>query len=158
MSANVWQECLALLKEEYPGQQYHTWLRPLQAETNDTTLVLLAPNHFVVQWVQKHFYSRIKELVTQLSADTIKSVSIEIGSKVAAPVEVSELSKNESAMIKTSPKKTADHYKNSYLNKKLLFDSFVEGNSNQLARAASLQVAERPGDAYNPLFIYGGVG
>jgi chromosomal replication initiator protein len=55
------------------------------------------------------------------------------------------------------PKKTAD-YKNSYLNKKFVFDSFVEGNSNQLARAASWQVAERPGDAYNPLFIYGGVG
>lgn len=163
MSANIWQKCLGLLQEEYPPQQFNTWLRPLQAETGveDSTLVLLAPNRFVVDWVKKHFYSRIKELVSQISADAIKLVSIEIGSKVAQPVVVdkqSEKSLPTSASIKASPKKSADHYKNSYLNKKFIFDSFVEGNSNQLARAASWQVAERPGDAYNPLFIYGGVG
>ena len=158
MSANVWQECLALLKEEYPAQQFHTWLRPLQAETEENNLILLAPNHFVVEWVKKHFYARIKELVAQISADTIKSVSIEIGSKVAQPVVVNDSLAKNTPIVKSSTKKSADHYKNSYLNKKLLFDSFVEGNSNQLARAASLQVAERPGDAYNPLFIYGGVG
>lgn len=162
MSANVWQKCLALLQEEYPAQQFNTWLRPLQAEsTEDNILVLLAPNRFVVDWVKKNFYSRIQELAGQLSADVIKSVNIEIGSKIAAPVIVdSQSNKTMPAVTRSniSPKKTADHYKNSYLNKKFLFDSFVEGNSNQLARAASLQVGERPGDAYNPLFIYGGVG
>ena len=161
MSATVWQKCLGLLQEEYPPQQFNTWLRPLQAEAEDTTLVLLAPNRFVVDWVKKHFYSRIKELVSQISADAIKLVTIEIGSKVALPVVVDNQSTKIASTItnvRTSTKKTADHYKNSYLNKKFIFDSFVEGNSNQLARAASWQVAERPGDAYNPLFIYGGVG
>lgn len=161
MSSTVWQKCLGLLQEEYPVQQFNTWLRPLQAHTEDNTLVLLAPNRFVVDWVKKHFYSRIKELISQLSADAIKLVSIEIGSKVAQPVLVDNNKDGVAPVavnVKSSSKKTADHYKNSYLNKKFIFDSFVEGNSNQLARAASWQVAERPGDAYNPLFIYGGVG
>lgn len=161
MSANVWQKCLGLLQEEYPAQQFNTWLRPLQAEADENTLVLLAPNRFVVDWVKKHFYSRIKELVSQISADAIQLVSIEIGSKVTQPPADIPATKAATpiASAKTSSKKTtADHYKNSYLNKKFVFESFVEGNSNQLARAASWQVAERPGDAYNPLFIYGGVG
>jgi chromosomal replication initiator protein len=161
VSANIWQKCLGLLQEEYPAQQFNTWLRPLQAEaTGDNALILLAPNRFVVDWVKKHFYARIQELVSQLSANVINTVSIEIGSKaVVAPV-VETVAPTSSAVNSASPqsKKSADHYKNSNLNKKFLFDSFVEGNSNQLARAASLQVAERPGDAYNPLFIYGGVG
>ena len=161
MPANVWQKCLGLLQEEYPAQQFNTWLRPLQAEASEGALVLLAPNRFVVDWVKKHFYARIQELVSQLSADAIKLVNIEIGTKVAsvAVIENASIQINQmDANVKSAPKKTADHYKNSFLNKKFLFDSFVEGNSNQLARAASLQVAERPGDAYNPLFIYGGVG
>jgi chromosomal replication initiator protein len=160
VSATVWQKCLGLLQEEYPAQQFNTWLRPLQAETVETTLVLLAPNRFVVDWVKKNFYSRIVELVSQISADEIKMVSVEIGSKVAQPVvnERQEPLTQTAAPVKASPKKTADHYKNSYLNKKFVFDTFVEGNSNQLAKAASFQVGERPGDAYNPLFIYGGVG
>lgn len=164
MSANIWQKCLNLLEEEYPAQQFNTWLRPLQAEILDsTTLVLLAPNRFVVDWVKKHFYARINELINQIAPNVIKLVSIEIGSKILQPTAASEEPKlvvyePSAAQLKVSTKKNADHYKNSFLNKKFLFDSFVEGNSNQLAKAASLQVAERPGDAYNPLFIYGGVG
>ncbi|KTD65989.1 chromosomal replication initiator protein DnaA [Legionella spiritensis] len=159
MSANVWQKCLGLLEEEFPPQQFNTWLRPLHAEMQDSSLILLAPNRFVVDWVKKHFYERIKELATQIGGELISSVIIEIGSKTASRTELSAPLVDTRNPEKTRPvvKKTAD-YKNSYLNKKFHFDSFVEGNSNQLARAASLQVAERPGDAYNPLFIYGGVG
>ena len=161
MSATVWQKCLGLLQEEYPAQQFNTWLRPLQAETVDSTLMLLAPNRFVVDWVQKNFYPRIVELVGQISADEIKVVSIEIGSKVVVPVVSNTPTADDKHVVtqaKTSPKKTADHYKNSYLNKKFVFDSFVRGKSNDLASAAAFQVGECPGDAYNPLFIYGGVG
>lgn len=167
MSVNVWPKCLELLQEEFPAQQFNTWLRPLQAECVDHALILLAPNRFVVDWVKKHFYERIKELVVQLAGDSIQTVSIEIGSKAhVAPVitspsttpDTTEQSEVKITAAKVVSKKTTDHYKNTYLNKKFIFDSFVEGNSNQLARAASLQVAERPGEAYNPLFIYGGVG
>lgn len=155
MSVTIWQTCLDLLKEEYSSQQFNTWLRPLQAEFRDTNLILFAPNRFVVDWVKKNFYERIKELVHQHSEAQVSCVSIEIGSKESVlPPPIQE---DVPDVPKAAPKKPAD-YKNSYLNKKFVFDSFVEGNSNQLARAASLQVAERPGEAYNPLFIYGGVG
>ena len=164
MSLTVWQKCLGLLEEEYPAQQFNTWLRPLQAECQDANLILLAPNRFVVDWVRKHFYERIKELVVQVAGDLITTVTLEIGSKTAPnpinansePVTTDSNTHSYQA-AKNVPKKSPD-YKNTYLNKKFVFDAFVEGNSNQLARAASLQVAERPGEAYNPLFIYGGVG
>ena len=155
---------MGLLEEEYPAQQFNTWLRPLQAECQDANLILLAPNRFVVDWVRKHFYERIKELVVQVAGDLITTVTLEIGSKTAPnpinansePVTTDSNTHSYQA-AKNVPKKSPD-YKNTYLNKKFVFDAFVEGNSNQLARAASLQVAERPGEAYNPLFIYGGVG
>jgi chromosomal replication initiator protein len=155
VSANVWQQCLGFLKEEYPPLHYNTWLRPLQAEFHDANLILFAPNRFVVQWVKTNFYSRIKELVLQLSAGSISSVSIELGSKAVQSTSTEQISKEPTD--KPIVKKAAE-YKNSYLNKNFRFESYVEGISNQLARAASLQVAERPGEAYNPLFIYGGVG
>ncbi len=162
MSTHIWQKCLNLLQEEYPAQQFNTWLRPLHAETVESTLVLLAPNRFVVDWVKKHFYTRITEVIQQLCPDdSIKSVSIEIGSRQTPVIEKppQNVIATDTKITKVSSKKSAnDPYHNNYLNKKFIFDSFVEGNSNQLARAASLQVAERPGDAYNPLFIYGGVG
>ncbi|MBA2657266.1 MAG: chromosomal replication initiator protein DnaA [Tatlockia sp.] len=159
MSEDVWRKCREILEEEYPPQQYNTWLRPLQAEFHDNGLVLLAPNRFVVDWVKRNFYTRLKEIVNQIGGDAFSLLSIGIGSKAVELVSVeSQDSKIAETMVRVSaPKKAAD-YKNSYLNKKFIFESFVEGNSNQLARAASLQVAERPGDAYNPLFIYGGVG
>ena len=159
----LWQKCLSLLQEEFPAQQFNTWLRPLQAQTENQRLMLFAPNRFVVDWVKKNFFSRIEEIVAQISGDEVTSVSIEIGSK-ASPTATASTTQSGSAtaptaskIIRTSPQKALD-YKSSHLNRKFVFESFVEGNSNQLARAASMQVAERPGDAYNPLFIYGGVG
>lgn len=161
MSATVWQKCLGLLQDEYSAQQFNTWLRPLHPCVEEQRLVLLAPNRFVVDWVKKHFFSRIEELITHFAEDEIKSVTIEIGSKTPITEPKVSSTVNESSLSsspnKTVVKKVVD-YKSSHLNKKFIFDSFVEGNSNQLARAASMQVAERPGDAYNPLFIYGGVG
>ncbi|HAU1295064.1 TPA: chromosomal replication initiator protein DnaA [Legionella pneumophila] len=161
MSTTAWQKCLGLLQDEFSAQQFNTWLRPLQAYTDEQRLVLLAPNRFVVDWVRKHFFSRIEELIKQFSGDDIKVISIEVGSKpietVVTPAEPIVTSSSIASLKSNSNKKAVD-YKSSHLNKKFVFDSFVEGNSNQLARAASMQVAERPGDAYNPLFIYGGVG
>ncbi|MCA0402382.1 MAG: chromosomal replication initiator protein DnaA [Proteobacteria bacterium] len=158
MSEDVWKKCRELLEEEYPPQQFNTWLRPLQAEVEENGLVLLAPNRFVVDWVKNNFYSRLKEIVNQVGGESFSLLRIGIGSKSPAQdVKEKEEAKPVIAVSKTISHKTADH-KVSYLNKKFVFDSFVEGNSNQLAKAAALQVAERPGDAYNPLFIYGGVG
>lgn len=155
--ADLWQKCLEYLQDEFPAQQFNTWLRPLQAEIDGPALVLLAPNRFVVEWVRKNFYERIKELVLQLEPGRISVVSIEIGSKKSPPSSDTVKQDATRAPLKPSLKKSAD-YKSSFLDSRLKFEHYVQGNSNQLAYAASLQVAERPGEAYNPLFIYGGVG
>jgi len=160
---NIWTKCLHYLQEEFPAQQFNTWLRPLQAIQNQQSLVLLAPNRFVVDWVRKNFLARIQELVIQFQPEQHLQVSLEVGTKSTTAVVMNKPSDSPvaSGMSKDQAPtvvKKADHFKNTNLNKKFLFDSFVEGNSNQLARAAALQVAEKPGEAYNPLFIYGGVG
>jgi len=162
VALEVWKKCLGVLEAEFTPQQFHTWLRPLQLSPEQTEggLTLLAPNRFVVEWVKKNFYPRIQELAGEFSANAIKMVSIEIGSSVpvAQPTEqTNEALASQRAAKMPHVKKAVDH-KNSHLNEKFVFSTFVEGNSNQLARAASFQVSERPGDAYNPLFIYGGVG
>src|SRR5580704_12416799 len=81
VSATVWQKCLDLLQDEYSAQQFNTWLRPLQAHTYEQRFILLAPNRFVVDWVKKHFFARIEELISQFCGGDVKSVSIEVGSK-----------------------------------------------------------------------------
>lgn len=164
MPAKLWQRCLERLQTEYPEQQFNTWLRPLQIEQRDASLVLLAPNRFVVDWVKKNFYNRINELVGELGQGTYQDIAIEIGSNKPAgnPVQRSESSssavKPGSGAKSTAQQHPLKDHKQSNLNKNFIFENFVEGNSNQLAKAASMQVAENPGDAYNPLFIYGGVG
>lgn len=164
MALNVWEKCLGVLESEFSPQQFHTWLKPLHLSPKQEgeTLTLLAPNRFVVEWVKKNFYLRIQELVSQFSENMIKMVSIEIGATLTPSSVIKESTNDGDAIQPGAPvvqaKKSTDHFKNTYLNEKFVFSTFVEGNSNQLARAASLQVAERPGDAYNPLFIYGGVG
>lgn len=158
MPATVWLKCAKLLEEEFSAPQFNTWLRPLQVEIQGDNLILLAPNKFVVEWVRKHFFTRIKELVVQFGGDLVKTVTVEVGTKTAGTIVVNKTTPDASITShKIISNKPAD-YKKSYLNKNFDFDTFVEGKSNQLPRAASLQVAERPGDAYNPLFIYGGVG
>lgn len=163
---SLWSKCLNIMQEEYPSQQFNTWLRPLQATVQNQQLILLAPNRFVIDWVKKNFLARIQELVQQYMPNANLQVLLEVGSKPIANALTKELDqKSEASVMRRSSAaeisapaiKKTDHNKTN-LNKKFLFDSFVEGNSNQLARAAALQVAEKPGEAYNPLFIYGGVG
>jgi chromosomal replication initiator protein len=160
VSLEIWKKCLGLLKEEYPSQQFSTWLKPLQVESRDQTLVLLAPNRFVVDWVKKNFFARITEVLLPLSDGIFSTVELEIGSSSpqGMPKQTAQVESPQRAQAAPVLTKLQVENKKSYLNKNFVFDSFVEGNSNQLARAAAMQVAENPGEAYNPLFIYGGVG
>jgi len=164
VAVDVWKQCLGVLQEEYPSQQFNTWLNPLQAESRDNDLVLYAPNRFIVDWVRKNFIGRINELIGDFGADKVDKVIVEVGSiaKKVAALEPTTTSSVKPSVGSNKPPKTVNakpsDYKNSYLNKNFDFNKYVEGNSNQLARAAAMQVAENPGDAYNPLFIYGGVG
>lgn len=161
MELQLWEKCKTRLKEELDKQQFNTWLLPLQAEVRDSELYLLAPNHFVVNWINKCFFNRIKELLSEFADGYTPIVRLEIGSRrdnVAAAVSQVATAKEVSGVVqdKVEPKFTVIHQSN--LNRSFTFDNFVEGKSNQLAKAAAMQVALNPGNAYNPLFLYGGVG
>lgn len=159
MSASLWEQCLNSLESEFPSQQFNTWIRPLQAEHTNGQLVLLAPNRFVLDWIVERFLARINDLVKQFSGPEAPPVLLEIGSKRSdvPKAETSFKSSSNIAQI-TKPSLPDTAVFQSNLNVNFTFDNFVEGKSNQLAKAASLQVAENPAVAYNPLFLYGGVG
>jgi chromosomal replication initiator protein len=149
---SLWNRCVRSLQAELPEQQFNTWIRPLQAEEDESHLRLLAPNRFVVDWLQEHYIERILELVDD-SGRNVK-VLVEIGSR-QKPTAPTVARPRPAATQASSPpaEKVA-----SRLSPIFTFESFVEGKSNQLARAAASQVGENPGKSYNPLFIYGGVG
>ena len=150
MSQSLWDQCLDRLESELSAQQFNTWIRPLHAVQSSDNFRLLAPNQFVLDWINENFFVRIQELITQLNGLEIP-VRLEVGSQTIT--QASESSKPQS-----SPATYAKKQRNSSLNPNYTFDTFVEGKSNQLGRAASFQVAENPGKGYNPLLIYGGVG
>ena len=154
MPANtLWTACLDRLQGRLSEQQLNTWLRPLHAQETEGQLRLLAPNQFVLEHVRDHFLPAIKGTVDELGqGDHTWKVALGIGGPEAAqPTEPARAASRPAVPVRpTGPV--------SNLNPAFTFETFVEGKSNQLARAASLQVAANPGVAYNPLFIYGAVG
>jgi chromosomal replication initiator protein len=164
-SAELWEKCLDYLRDEMqiPAQKFNTWIRPLQAEINGQFLNLLAPNQFVLDWVSDHFLKEIQSTVNAVTEDHPLTVQLAIGTKQNEEFQQEKPLPNVT-FTQTAPKapisfgKNNDNSHTSNLNPLFTFDTFVEGKSNQLARAASQQVSENPGKAYNPLFIYGGVG
>jgi chromosomal replication initiator protein len=166
VSVALWGKCLQLLEQELSDQQLNTWIRPLQVIEDANALRLLAPNRFVLDWVNQNFLEQITRITDQLSIDSPVKLSIEIGSQnrkqatgLNSPAAVSS-APNVPTINETSfaPTPSAIKNINHNLNAGFSFENFVEGKSNQLAKAASQQVAENPSDAYNPLFLYGGVG
>ena len=144
---SIWQQCISCLEGEISEQQLNTWILPLQAEQELNTLKLLAPNRFVMDWVRKHFLERIRELITSLDDSKSISVSLTIGTQSRITP-----STGTSAQPTVQPKQITG------LSDGQKFDNFVEGKSNQLARAAAIQISNNPGSEYNPMYIYGGVG
>ena len=157
MQGSVWQHCLRQLENELPEQQFNTWIRPLQAVEDGQVLRLLAPNRFVVDWVNDNIVERISELLRAGPTDPELRVVLEIGSR-AVPQPVAAVSTNGNGSAPRPTGKEPAGLLGSRLNPDFTFTNFVEGKSNQLARAAAVQVGQNPGRVYNPLFIYGGVG
>jgi chromosomal replication initiator protein len=143
----IWNNCLSKLENEISGSDFSTWIRPLQAIETDGQIKLLAPNRFVLDWVKEHYFAKIEEAIHEFSNGTL-NLTLEIGSKNSSVSPAAKITKPASSQ-KTS---------SNFLNKAFTFDNFVEGKSNQLARAASIQVSENIGKAYNPLLIYGSSG
>ena len=146
----AWPRCLERLEAELPADEVHTWLRPLQAEAHAEGLTLYAPNAFVVDRVREHYLARIRELMAHF-----------VGGPAPVAVAVGSIKRSEPAPAPAAggsrpavpPVEFAGNLDSHYT-----FDNFVEGRSNQLGRAAALQVAQNPGRAYNPLLLYGGSG
>ena len=151
---SLWEQCLNHLQEEIPSQKFNTWIRPLQADEKETELLLLAPNRFVLEWVNEHYAARILELLSKINEHNTPELRLEIGGRVQTSVAQT----TNSAPVKSTTSVKAFSSSHTNLNEELKFSNFVEGKSNQIARAAAIQVAENPGKAYNPLFLYGGVG
>ena len=158
-----WNYCVDRLKSEIPTQQYNTWILPLQVKTASSEIRLLAPNRFVLDWVKKHYFELIATFIKDFSADSPPKVFLEIGSNTTQkPKSANSLDSVLSRPVQGHSNQGGnsapiDRIK-SNLNPEFSFESFVEGKSNQLARAASIQIGSNPGTVYNPFFIYGGVG
>lgn len=186
MAATYWQQCADYLKDEIPAQQFNTWIRPLAAEQDGSSLVLFAPNRFIQDWVKSKFLDRIREVLSEVGGNDlqlrleVRQSSFVLSDSVAAETQDGRSSRTaeaqvavENPAVKKAPVMQASisaggrnmdtivegklRHRGA-LNHDNSFENFVVGKSNQLARAAAMQVAENPGYAYNPLFIYGGTG
>ncbi|MCW2268923.1 MULTISPECIES: chromosomal replication initiator protein DnaA [Pseudomonas] len=212
MSVELWQQCVELLRDELPAQQFNTWIRPLQVEAEGDELRVYAPNRFVLDWVNEKYLSRLLELLGEHGNGIAPALSLLIGSRrsstpraapnaplaaaaaasqaqaaqtavakepVQAPIAAPAVAEVEDAPSRDSFDSMGESNAapapsgrtetrtvqvegalkhTSYLNRTFTFENFVEGKSNQLARAAAWQVADNPKHGYNPLFLYGGVG
>ena len=164
----MWGQCKQQLETELSPQEFNTWIRPLYAEENNNHITLFAPNRFVSQWVSQRYHDKLMAILQNM--DTNAELVIQVGdtsaqsNKLQAAKSFNKPRLNtDRAVAKTFNKVNATEVKHFFvhdsgLNSRFTFENFVEGKSNQLALAAAHQVADNPGKAYNPLFLYGGVG
>ena len=145
MQSSLWGRCVQQLRSDLPEQQFNTWIRPLQAVEEAQVIRLLAPNRFVVDWVNTNCLGRITDFLRETPGITVR-------------VEVGSLANLQRQTVPVAGKVRETAPIGGRLNPEYTFEKFVEGKSNQMARAAAMQVGSNPGRGYNPLFIYGGVG
>ena len=154
---DFWEVITSHLKKKLTSQQFKTWVKPLSFQENESDLEILAPNQFVQQWVVDRFAKEIVELGKENKyKKQIKFVSNKAKKNIKPNENKVDLSQPKTKPEDLLPKSTIN--KTTGLNKNLNFENFVTGRANQLATAAAKQVSEKPGESYNPLFIYGGVG
>ena len=146
MQPGFWEECLVDFRNDFDEQQFNTWVRPLQATTIDKTLMIKAPNQYAVDWANEN----LSEYFVKKLQGSEYNFNIAIGG-------ISKEIKEDKAIIEEDKHTSFDSDRRFLVD--FTFDNFVTGKSNELARAAALQVSSNPGTTqYNPFFIYGGVG
>jgi chromosomal replication initiator protein len=165
-----WDNAIGALSRELSPQQFKTWIQPLSLisyEESDYLLTIGAPNRFKLDWIKKTFADRFQELASQyfglpINVNFVLDVEGGASNTKTSPAvdlivaEPNEPPETESViLVEEQSFEIEDHSK---LNPNLTFETFVTGKANQLARAASIQVAHNPGTSYNPMFLYGGVG
>lgn len=172
--AGFWESCLQRFEQELPAQQFNTWIKPLRLEGEDSALDsgirLIAPNGFILKWVRDRYLSRIEDYSRNFFSAPV-AISLVIGNTKPAAVrnaaaDAPAANGTPAVARPTAPAPVAErpraaktgNYEKSRLFPSFTFDNLVVGKANDLARAAAVQVANNPGGAYNPLFIYGGAG
>ncbi len=157
LPTTLWEQCLEYLQDDISTQNFNTWIRPLQADIQADKIVLYAPNQFVYDQIKNQFLEVINLVVEKICEDSPPAIQLQVGAKASPNPSENSANNDQYKRAKISFTNQTKNW-HSNLNRKFTFDNFVEGKSNQLARAAALQVAQNPGQAYNPLFLYGGVG
>jgi chromosomal replication initiator protein len=159
---DLWQECLERMAQELPEPQFNTWIKPLGAQVSEdfSKVTVFVANRFKLDWIRAQYAQRIAQVLSEIYG---QSVHLELAiTPREAPAKSSPVqreappapSAEATAEPVPEPRAAARHR----LNPLLTFDTLVEGSANRMARAAALHVATMPGQMYNPLFIYGGVG
>lgn len=155
LDGEFWQQCVFQLKELIPQQLFNQCIMPLQAEfVEKDNLVVFAPNQYVLDKVNQNFAETIQRVAASISKGGVSTTTFKVG----RANQHQTINRGSDGRLETTTKEKKSSERNSNLNELFTFDNFVEGKSNQLAKAASRQVAENPGGSYNPLFLYGGVG
>ena len=162
LADGLWQACVDQLAQELPEQQFNTWIKPLIANVADdvSKVVILVGNRFKLDWIRAQYANRIAVLLQQIHGQPI-SVELAITPK-ETPVRIKPISFSQE--LESLPESFVGLEEGipsgprTRLNTALTFDALVEGTANRMARAAAMHVATMPGQLYNPLFIYGGVG
>ena len=162
ISPALWQACLDELSQELPEQQFNTWIKPLVAQANDEQdkLTLFVANRFKMDWIRAQYAQKLAQILERLQGQPIQIelalTPREAPARAARPTPTA-LSPTSPERLDTPEESPAQAFR-SRLNPALTFDTLVEGSANRMARAAAMHVAGSPGQLYNPLFIYGGVG
>ena len=154
---SFWDLCQERFRANLTQQQFSTWIKPLVFDDSGGEVRILAPNHFVMDWVREKFAEHIDGWAQEFYPNPV-AITYALGKKTGAPRSMSAppgMAANPPAAPVTA---VAPVQAGLRINPGFNFDNFVSGRANQLARAAALQIANNPGVAYNPLFIYGGVG
>ena len=145
MQPGFWEQCLVDLQNNFDEQQFNTWVRPLQAVTQNKTIKITAPNQYAVDWANEN----LSDYFLKRLENSEYSFNFEVGGISQKIVTINTNIEED---------KKADFSNNSKFSSDFTFDNFVTGKSNELARASAMQVSSNPGKNYNPFFIYGGVG
>ena len=153
--SDLWRRCLERLEGELSAEDLHTWLMPLQAREDVFGLHLYAPNSYTLDTVRERYLPTIEGMVVQLAGNRMP-VRLEVGSIAARMPSKPASSPSAAAPVVAEP--VAPPVFHHHLDPHYTFETFVEGKSNQLGKAAAMQVAMNPGRAYNPLLLYGGTG
>jgi chromosomal replication initiator protein len=150
--SDLWRRCLERLESELSAEELHTWLMPLQAREDAAGVQLFAPNPYTLDTVRERYLPRIEAVLGQLAGRPC-AVRLDVGSSAprahARPPATKAGGAPEPVVAPSFAHNLDPHY---------TFETFVEGKSNQLGKAAAMQVAMNPGRAYNPLLLYGGTG